>query len=107
MSEPTSIYEVPPMHNVKKCLRCGSELTWDDDGTLIHIGLKRGRSEVALCMETQMKTLGAQIDELRAHAKEQSEYFAAAMAFIQEQGLTLEPANLMGYVMDIRQRNSK
>lgn len=107
MSETAVDYSKPPTHSEKRCLRCGYELTWLNDGTLVHARRKDPQSDWAVCLEGQLEKSKRETQEARERAQEQAEYFAAAMAFIEDRGLTLDSATLVGYVYTVRQRSAK
>jgi hypothetical protein len=105
MSETIVNYTVPPTHNVKRCLRCGSDLEWMCDGSLGHVGRKAPQSDWVVCLERQLVNVKSQAEELRKRANQEAEYFAAAMAFIEDSGLELNSATLISYVHTVRARN--
>lgn len=106
MSETIVNYSVPPTHNVKRCLRCGSELDWLSDGTLHHVGRKAPQSDWAVCLERQLAKLNERADELAVLAAQNQNYFAAALEFIRDNGLTFNSETLGKYVARIRTRNA-
>lgn len=92
----------PPTPPPRRCLRCRRELTWLSDGSLVHAGWAAPQSDLAICLEGQLKDARADIEgltrELRLRdqmAQSDRDYFTVALTLLDEHNIPVTSTSLI------------